>query len=1023
MHRFILTYILVLSFLFITQTTKAQFVIEGDEAFSTNWSQIESNHYKLIYPQGLDSLAYKYGRRLEQFWPMVGESSGYKPNQFYKSKMPIILHSNHGIANGMVVWSPRRMSLYTLPQIYYPSSIPWSKNLAVHESRHVSQMQFGKAELLKYPNYLIGEMFSAATSILYPNIHLLEGDAVVTETALTRYGRGRDADFLNYYMLAFDKGDFRTWDRWRYGSYKYYTPNHYALGYLTIAGARYLYDDPYFMKRYFSESSKKPWRLFNMKRTMEEASGKNFKKSFREICNNFLSLWKENAKKRGPFDSLYRLSPPSKMATEYKQNCLVNNNVYSVKTSFDDSPYLIRIDSSGKEKKLKSFSSYTSNLVYANGKLWWSESIPDIRWGLKMTSRIRSYDIKTNKIKDFTTKGRFFNPYFSNDNKEIVSIEITDKSKAIISILDTETAKVKNSISVSDSLQLVQAVFLNKDIAFVALSDRGAGLYLYKNHTISTLIGAQPCRMNNLQAIDSLLYFSSDRNGVTELYCFNPAKSEIKQISNLRYGGSYFCIDKNNNRLIFSSFTDNGRAIFAMDANNIEGKITDYKNIYEHKWAAKLSNQEKNIAKENHIEWPDSIDYKRIKLSKAKAYKGIKTWPKIHSWLPYYIKIDNPSSLNFNEIYASAGLGTVLFLQNDLGNVYGNIAYKYAKDQFSNHYRSSIHANLTYTGLYPIFNLNIDIGDRHAFQYKRYTDINPFFRSTNTRREKLKYPSFKSELLSYIPLNFSSSSWNRGIIPYILYTFTNDLMFKPEIKTQLSNTLVGTSFKLFPGLDNGSNSFIQHLSLGIRLYSIQQKAASNEYPRYGISTQLSYQQRLMLNNLYSSSANINITTYLPAILKSHSMRLVTSYQQQFNKSHIYSDNYLTQLPRGINSSKSIITLNNYSDKNLFISLDYAIPIYVGDIDIIAPIAYIKYFSIIPHFDISNLYIVKISKFENIASIGSEFNINTSNLIVSPIESTIGLSYSYNMGSLYNSLKHVDKELSRHSFSLVFRVRL
>ncbi|WP_289466197.1 hypothetical protein, partial [Klebsiella pneumoniae] len=69
---------------------------------------------------------------------------------------------------------------------------------------------------LKPGNWVFGQMFNILVSLLYPGIEKMEGDAVIAETALTPSGRGRTADFLNYYWVAFDKGDFRKWAQWRF---------------------------------------------------------------------------------------------------------------------------------------------------------------------------------------------------------------------------------------------------------------------------------------------------------------------------------------------------------------------------------------------------------------------------------------------------------------------------------------------------------------------------------------------------------------------------------------------------------------------------------------------------------------------------------------------------------------------------------------------------------------------------------------------------------------------------------------
>jgi hypothetical protein len=102
-------------------------------------------------------------------------------------------------------------------------------------------MMFGLTKAHKPIGWVLGEMWNGQSGI-YAGVSNMEGDAVIAETALTNSGRGRTADFLNYYKVAFDNGDFRRWDQWSLGSQRRYASDHYALGYLTIGGFRYLYD-------------------------------------------------------------------------------------------------------------------------------------------------------------------------------------------------------------------------------------------------------------------------------------------------------------------------------------------------------------------------------------------------------------------------------------------------------------------------------------------------------------------------------------------------------------------------------------------------------------------------------------------------------------------------------------------------------------------------------------------------------------------------------------------------------------
>ena len=216
----------------------AQFYTKGGEPAGVRWWQITTPSYRVIYPEGLDSLGRVYADMLERVKYSVGATAGYVPNESYRKPLPIILHPNTANSNGMVVDAPRRMELYTTPS-YDPHDVgPWPLHLVTHESRHVAQMQYANARPYKPFRYIVGDIFSGAAASLYCGPSFFEGDAVTAETELTHSGRGRNASFLEYYRSAYLTGDTRDFWRWRFGSIKQYTTDYYNIGYIRAAGMR-----------------------------------------------------------------------------------------------------------------------------------------------------------------------------------------------------------------------------------------------------------------------------------------------------------------------------------------------------------------------------------------------------------------------------------------------------------------------------------------------------------------------------------------------------------------------------------------------------------------------------------------------------------------------------------------------------------------------------------------------------------------------------------------------------------------
>ena len=75
-------------------TASAQFFQAGSDPFS-RWSEMGTEHYRIIYPRGLDSLARAYVIDLEQWQPTVGASAGLAPGSLQWGRTPVILHPWH----------------------------------------------------------------------------------------------------------------------------------------------------------------------------------------------------------------------------------------------------------------------------------------------------------------------------------------------------------------------------------------------------------------------------------------------------------------------------------------------------------------------------------------------------------------------------------------------------------------------------------------------------------------------------------------------------------------------------------------------------------------------------------------------------------------------------------------------------------------------------------------------------------------------------------------------------------------
>ena len=994
--RKLLIYIALLA---IAMPASAQFYTDGIDPGWLKWYSMDTQNYRFIYPEGLDSLARVYGRYMEQYRPLVGVSTGYTPGSKYRAKTPVVLHAWTDNANGSVTWAPKRMEFNTLPDVFNPWPMPWEKSLVIHESRHLSQMQPGYDRWFKPLYWLIGEMGPGAFSGLYPSLHLLEGDAVVAETALSRTGRGRTASFLGYYMSAFDEGDWRDWWKWRYGSFKKYAPNHYALGYMTVAGARAFYNDPLFMDRYFQSATRHPFRLAHLRKTLRQDTGLvTLRQSGRKIMEKFHQLWLEDASRRAPFIMSRQITPQGKWYTEYSGGVSDGENIYIKKVGKAEAYSLVKIDSLGNEEYICSFASGTSALSWdGKSKLYWSEPVSDIRWEKAGTSRIRYLDLSDGKKKNLTTRGRYFHPNVSPDGTKVAAVELPVEGRSYVAVLSAEDGSLLERTQAPDSLQFVQAVWTSDEsLAVSTVSEGGASIYTIKDGFLENLLPPQPVNIGRMICHNGTILFQSDWDGSDEIYFIYPKDLKPYPATSVLYGAcDPFFVGEN---LMFTSHTTAGRLLYCSLTEHYD--LIDWSEPYTYEVADILSAQEKALSASVPRVDPDTVSF-----SQPKRYRKLPHIFNIHSWVvPFYVETDALSQLSYDITDYVGGLGATAIFQNVLGTSSGYLGYSWGRAPEGG-FRHAGHLKLTYTGLFPAFELTANVGQSAAMQYTRrrfyaedfeLREVNGFYRDAT---------GFDARLRTYVPLNLSSGGWSRGLVPSLTYLISNNLYDKGEVNFTIDDTFGSASKARFTGYTEGLNVPMQMLAVALNGYSVLNMGSSQEYPRWGGGGEIGWRGRLGMTELYPSAFYAYGYCYLPGFTRVQGWKLSATYQHIFDKNSVFTEYTVNTSPRGFGDVSAALYMMagpGLSTNQIKLSADYAIPIYVGDISWFSPVAYITHFMLKPHTDIT--FFPQDGALDgNLASSGFSLVAKLANFFWMPYKTELGFSVDINYGKSFDRM--------------------
>ncbi|MDY3782706.1 MAG: hypothetical protein SOZ66_00425 [Candidatus Cryptobacteroides sp.] len=949
----------------------AQFYVAGSDKGSLKWRSIRTLGWEVIYPEGCDSLAREYARTLEEFRPLVGAGTPYMPNSEYRRPMPVILHSRSAISNGMVSWSPRRMELYTTPSSCPLESSPWMKLLAIHESRHVTQMQFAAARPFRALNVLSGELWAGAASALYCGPAFLEGDAVACETALSPGGRGRSAEFLEYWKACNLEGQKRSWWQWRYGSTFHYTPDYYRAGYVMMGGMKAVFNDSLFVQRYYERIAKQGLPLFNLQKTIREGSGLSLKKAMEKIDSALSDTWQVQANSNLPFTVSKPICEISGSYVSYSEPCVTPFGVFAVRRSLDRPSSLVLIPTEGDapQKRICAFAGNTGRMSYSPsaGRLFWSEVIPDLRWEQESFSELRFCDLKGRK-RTLVGGRRLYNPAASTLGNELAAVEYLGNGEERVVVFDASDGRELRGWKVPAGLQVCELAWTGSTLHAIVLSEEGMGIRLLPSFSVEL----RECHvmLGSLNSFEDCLTFCSDRNGTSEIYEFRPTDGRLRKLTSSKTASKAGTLTPKG--LLFLSTGTQGTIPHFSKREELRFSEEDWNERYRWEWAEKLSGRES----------PPSGE---VNISSPEPYSKWKHLLNVHSWIPVYVNADDIATASLENITQTAWLGATAFFQNHLGTFYGSAAAKLMQNVLPSDKDKpwgSAMAKLCYRGFFPVLEAELHVGE----SYSRHSWLTSLEDGrTGSEHTDTGRPFVSSRFRAYVPLNFSSGGWIRGLVGSLSWSLSNDII----------NTSVVSSDPVFDIVRKGRQVISNSATASVRWYSMRPVAHSCIYPRLGAGIEGGVRIYPGLDGVHEPVSYIHSYAYLPGLGRSQGLRLSLKLQHQSGESLLHdsvavSDPYGLGLPfRG------------------HLRADYAIPFAALDCDLLCPVAYIRNLEATLHCDLTSCWGEGLAR--NFARAGADLAVRLANLAWIPYDTRVGVSWDHSLAS------------GKNVFSLLFTI--
>lgn len=809
----------------------------GGNPASVKWKQVNTGKVRVIFPAELDSQA----KRVAIIMKMLGDTTALTIGG-QQRKWNIILQNQLTVPNAYVRLAPLMSELYMTPvqDNFSTGSLRWDDNLIIHENRHMQQFSNFNKGFTKVFSFLLGEEGQLLANGMTVPDYFFEGDAVWQETLVSAQGRGRMPSFYNGFKSLWLGNKNYTWMKLRNGSYKDFTPDHYALGYQVVAFGYEKYGQD-FWNRVTNDAVRFKGLFYPFNRAVERYSGK----SYRQFSNDAMQYFKAKAL---PVQTLavttfkYLTKAEKNNVVDYQfPNYISDDSILIAKKSYKEVPAFYII-SMGKETKLRirdiGLDDYYS---YKNGKIVYAAYQSDPRWANRDYSVIKLLDIYTGQQKQITNQSKYFSPDINEGGTEILAVQVNTNGSNNLVRINAANGKPIQQIPNAENYFFTQTKYINAVAAVSAVRDPTGKMALVKvNLTNGITDNLTPFTYNVIgypAVKEDTIYFTAMNGNADKIFAVTLQSKKIFGVTN-NNNGVYYPAVNNKGKLMVSAFTAGGYMLAGVDLAKAGWQEV---NSFSLPKAANYF----FAGADMHMKGAGSLyalEENNSSLPVTKYRKSFRLF-NFHSWRPV---ADDPE------------YGYSLFSDNILSSFRNNIGYTYNRSDRSH----TIGFNSAFAGWFPVLNA----GAEHSFN-----------RTVDTAFGKsVIYNAATLKAGVSIPLRFVGGRTNKFLSFGAGYNL-EQYYYNGVSKNVFNNRAI-----------NYGNAFLT-------FSNVSQQARQHVNPRWAQSLSLNYRDAFNFRKSHKFVGNASF--YFPGIGRNHSLVINTAYQNRdtfpdlFSKVFSYSRGY------------------------------------------------------------------------------------------------------------------------------------
>ena len=842
-HEFRLTLLLVL----LIQGAQAQFYETGQSPASLKWRQINTANFRLIYPESFSPTAYELAGLLEEAHGLTGHTLSHRP-----SPIPVIVHNHHARSNGLVVWAPRRMELYPVS----PQSVRgghWLTQLAVHEQRHVVQVDKLNQGPVRVLSWFLGEQAVGLSAGRIPE-WFYEGDAIVAETALTSAGRGRTPSFyMPMRALLLSDREIYSYDKYLHGSYRDYVPDPYQYGYQMVSAIRREHG-PQIWEAPIDYTARRPYHPAPFYGAIRAEMTDGMSKVHENVVTGIRDEWQSlhDSFDYAVYDKINRRAGDTYLSYRYP-SWAGDSTVIALKSGIAAINEIVKLYPGGAEQSVHFPGIFSSPVIAVYGnRIAWSEYQPDLRWGLSTHSIIRVLDMGAGgRARALTMRSRYFSPAFDPGGLFLAVVETGYGNHDRLVLLNSVTGQAAATYDAPQGENLQRPVFSagGDQILVTSVGRHGTSILSVDRNSgeWTTIRGPSFDNVSGVFPCGGMVCFHTDFTGIDNIFAMDPASGTHYQVTSGRHGGFDGSLDVSGQNLVWSEYTPDGFDISLSEFDPDMFEALEEKKYFRGELIETLTGHEKGAMMTN--------GHDTAGFSSGPYRKGLNLF-NFHSWSPFYYDYRD---LNIEGVPVDPGI--TLLSQNLLNTANTFIGYSYRN---GNHVA---HGSFIYKGWYPVLQAGFDYGDDPQILMGRDT-IGP---PATGPAGRLNFHGTVS-----VPFNLGSGRYIAGFEPLLRVNYHNFLHHVEQDDTY----------------ERGMTT-IQARFLA---YRYSRRSHRDLAPPWGQVLRLQRSDSPFEPETLGSVSSAGLVLYFPGLMPHHSLRIEGALQSQKPQKYYFSN--LVSLPRG-----------------------------------------------------------------------------------------------------------------------------